>query len=407
MHFFKTLLGLLAVGFAAADYYDSSRPKYNIRLHEIHYPPSAPFQKVIDGHFSKSTINMGLVADIANTPGGQTLDGDLRPIKKGLERADLFQAYFRAPLAAVYSSKAPTDVYLIFSYSVGTVFLIFQEKKANKPNFKHLETLKENSTHAAEVYKVTCLPGVVFPIRVIVFGAGKDETYKLEWTLSLKYDSRQSLGTSTVDMKTPKTKAVGKIQEKSLSPTEKFEAGNYITLPLHGPMTASSLEKLVFNTGTNKEFLLVGYFQLKISLTMLVLSSTTSVTAEIYAPKAHKHPRANPAYYHSTLLAYEDVASQVVLDSDPGLLHKIVIRGKFDKDNRADFTLMAYNPRLSFEPTVVKLLVPRERPWEREQPDVASKGGFFGRFRWTPPSGFYRRILDCLAEVCVLVAKSS
>lgn len=368
MRFSRYFLGLLAVGFTVADHYDSSDSKHVIKLHEIYYPRSALVQGVLDGYYLDTTIYKGTVADIASTHGGLTSNPNPRWETDLFERANLFETYFRAPLTKS-DSEDYTEIYLVFSYSAGTRFEFYENEEANIPYFKHWEKFKENSTHIADVYRVKCLPGTVFPIRLVVFGAGKDKAFKLEWTLSPKYDSRQSLGASTVDMMVPHWDVIKRAKKKGLSPIKGLPAVAYDTLPLHGPLPASSLRNLVVRSKNDKEFMLAGYIQLDPQLTMLVLSSTTSVTADIFALKSDHNSRGDPAFYHSTMWAGDDAASQIVLKAGGGSLYEVIIRGKYDKNNEADISLMAYNPEFRFEPKVVNLLVPKVRPWEQQQSD--------------------------------------
>lgn len=324
-------------------------------MNKFRYPSFVP-ERIVTKYLS-STDGWGHVEEIAYYPESLASNSVLRWLGSYFKRADGFKTYFRAPLASTYTSRDKITIYFTFIHSFGTEYFI-NEGNLKIPNLKFHDKICMNNTHFMDVYKMTCLPGTVIPIQVVVLGAGEDKSFKLEWTLSPDYESRQPLAKHLVSMGDPEAELFSPPHRESVVPILAFDPEVYDELPLYGPWPACILERFVAQPTENEHYLLEGYFRFDAMSPMLVLSSTTSVCADIYQAR-REDDYLSDLFHLFTFKAGDGFASKAKMNLGHGVLYKIEIRGEYVR-NKADFTLMAHNPDNKCEPTLVNLLVPKE-----------------------------------------------
>lgn len=271
-------------------------------------------------------------------------------------QAVTFKAYFRTP--PLPPNRDPSkSIELFLCFTLAPKVLFKWDPTPSGPNFQFNETRKMPNGTRKTYYKITAAPNSVFPIRLTIDNAKRQNMFRLLWvTIRTEGDPSGS---------TPQLVKMTRAEDKPNTLPWTVGTPRPIIGLMRRPlgkvrlslaMIASDIEKYAFVSEQTNEFTLTGYFRPQRDYNRIVLSSKAHVKVNIHVPPMLEY---NGDYTVYTLEARDGTACEMLLWMDSSSLYKIEVLGTLGSLEYQDFSLMMHDPENDFSSSGVELLIPQ------------------------------------------------
>lgn len=360
----RLILGLLAVGFAAAK--KDLIVKANLRDHKsvstktYRHASGILHDEMLGGYFTVLSKKRWAVAEISNKGVTSLWDSVVPMVTAGhVEKSVHFLTYFQAPLALNETDpNANIEVFLYFTYHLEVEFKWDSEITAARSHFEWVGSYRNsesrNYTHWREVYKVTCRPGSLFPIRLTVFNVKKSKTFHMKWSLSLDPKSQQYMKPQLVKLLGAKDKQPTSRDFKGIPPLQELTDRTFTHVPLTPSLSKEIIMRNAIGKGPAGNYRLEGYIRPLQERNRFVLSALTVASVHIFLASL-------PTDKNFTVLnlqARYGIATEGEAELNLNKLYKVSVEGIMDGRNTSDFTLRVSAPGAEMNSTDVILLIP-------------------------------------------------
>lgn len=372
MFFSGLLFGFLTVVSAATRPNLSAKALYlgngSINITEYYHPPRVLHEDMLKGRKTLTFRKQWATSEISSSYSTSLWKKAILHCTRGwIRRSVYFLAHFQAPLLQEgMDSEANLYVYFIFSYDPLIEFEWGSQNISTSPRFEHVKTNCEDPLEHEAVFKVTCRPGTVFPLRFTVLNVQQDKLYDMRWTLSLDLKCHKPLSYQLVKMFPAGELMSDTRYSKGLPPIVEATSGPFDVLPLSSSMPGSAIFKFASHFNSTGEYLLEGYSKPVHALNTFVLSAKTDIYAQIALASLLKGQQ----YPLHTFFARKGMASEATVKMDTTKLYRVSITGILVDPAFSGFTLQVSALENAMGASYVELLVPDYQEevlhWEKQ-----------------------------------------
>lgn len=353
--------------------YDSDK---RINITEYYHAPDALYDDMLEGYFSVLSEKRWAAREISINDVTLFWKPSIGRLTFGkVKKSVYFLTHFLAPL--IQEGVHPDDnivIYLTFTHDPTVEFEIDPDIIA-KP---HVEELPSRSginhrdvPFQMKAYKVTCRPGGVLPIRIIVFNLRPGKYFRMLWSWD-PLDTQKLLSPRLVKLLPPRKEISCPNDLMGYEPMRVPDGNPYSYMLLRPSLPTTSIRNYALGVYRNTTYILEGYFRPHLVCTRFVLSGEVGVNVKIALASL---PR-DIEFTNSVIVAGKGFATKTVEDLEPGMLYRITILSYLGKRDYAGFTLQISDPDDDeMNSSDMVLLIPREKPKVQGWPQQAPGAG--------------------------------
>lgn len=355
MNFWRLLLGLFAVSYAAASKlrFRGKIKAYPRKVKMIPFKtrPGAPFPGVATCRNIRRELESLEVKDIDSA----ALERFWKPSRLScvgglISKSVYFQAYFKFPVGEeILEPDDLQEAFIMFYYERGLNFKWFPEGTQTDHYFQHEQTFRIDKQTCVRVYRVLGRPGNVIPLRLMILNARRETSFYTEWAETRDLYPLDFLALQLVELKSALSSMLKSWDTPKLLPFKTPAADATALMPLYSTVPLSEIERVASKIDELGYFQIRGYLRAADRPQVYILSSTVPVEVRIYT-RIRRH----------ILVAYKGRASKLTLTLHSGILHNIKIEGELNKAGIAGFTLQVYDGGHEFKSRNVVLIDPND-----------------------------------------------